>query len=127
MPITSENYHDNQSWGIATAVDLHNCDPDLIRSADAIKQFVMELTDLIEVKRFGECVVVHFGENPEVAGYSMTQLIETSLVSGHFVNKTNAVYLDVFSCKYYNPEVVADFAEKYFKASDKKVNVLLRK
>lgn len=127
MPVTEKDYLANDSWGISTAIDLSGCDPQLIRSADAIKQFVVELTDLIKVKRFGECTVVYFGERPEIAGFSMTQLIETSLVSGHFVNATNAVYLDVFSCKYYDPDSAANFAAQYFKATDKNVQVLLRK
>ena len=122
-----EEYRQMNAWGISTAIDLHDCDPELIRSADAIKQFVVELAELIKVTRFGECTVVHFGEKPEIAGYSMTQLIETSLLSGHFANETNTAYLDVFSCKYYDPDVAAQFAQKYFKAKDKHVQVLLRK
>jgi S-adenosylmethionine decarboxylase len=122
-----QKYKDNKSWGLSSAIDLHNCDPKLIRSAEAVKQFVYELCDLIEVKRFGECVVVHFGEREEIAGFSMTQLIETSLVSGHFVNSTNNVYLDVFSCKYYDPDVVAKKASEFFKAKDFKLTYQLRK
>ena len=127
MPMFEEEYRQMNAWGISTAIDLHDCDPELIRSADAIKQFVVELAELIKVTRFGECTVVHFGEKPEIAGYSMTQLIETSLLSGHFANETNTAYLDVFSCKYYDPDVAAQFAQKYFKAKDKHVQVLLRK
>ena len=103
-------------WGISTCIDLYHCDPQTIRSEKAIKQFVVELCDLIEMKRFGETQVVHFGEDERVAGYSMTQLIETSLVSAHFANLTNTTYLDVFSCKAYDPEVVAEFAKTFFKA-----------
>ena len=79
------------------------------------------------MKRFGECVVVDFGEDPRVSGFSMTQLIETSLISGHFANQSNAVYLDVFSCKYYNPHTVAEFAKEFFKAKDYALNYTLRK
>jgi S-adenosylmethionine/arginine decarboxylase-like enzyme len=101
-------------WGLLTSIDIHNCDPASIRDADLIKRFVAELCDLIEMRRFGETLVVHFGEEERVAGYSMVQLIETSLISAHFANASNAIYLDVFSCKMYDPEVVADFARKYF-------------
>jgi S-adenosylmethionine/arginine decarboxylase-like enzyme len=66
------------------------------------------------MRRFGETLVVHFGEEERVAGYSMVQLIETSLISAHFANLTNTVYLDVFSCKPYDPDVVADFAKQFF-------------
>ena len=115
------------AWGLHSGIDLHGCNPKTIRSKDMIKQFVVELCDLIEMKRFGECVVVDFGEDERVAGYSMTQLIETSLISAHFANSTNAVYLDVFSCKYYNPHVVAEFAKKFFEGKDYDLHYTCRK
>jgi len=105
------------AWGIASSFDIYNCDPDAIRSDERIRQFVAELCDLIEMKIFGETTVVNFGEDERVAGYSMVQLIETSLISAHFANMTNTVYLDVFSCKLYDPKIVADFAQKFFAGS----------
>jgi len=103
-----------KAWGLACSFDIYDCNPTTIRDAEAIKRFVYELCDLIEMKRFGECVVVNFGEDERVAGFSMTQLIETSLISAHFANASNAVYLDVFSCKPYDPAVVEKFATEYF-------------
>jgi len=105
------------AWGIATSIDIYNCDPQTIRSAEMIRRFVVELCDLIEMKRYGETVIVHFGEDEKVAGYSMMQLIETSLISAHFANLANTAYLDVFSCKPYDPGVVADFAQRFFAGS----------
>src|SRR4030043_1884467 len=109
-----------EPWGLLSCIDLYKCDPKKIRDASAIKRFVVELCDLIEMKRYGETRVVNFGEDERVAGYSMTQLIETSLVSAHFANQTNTTYLDVFSCKAYDPEVVAEFAKGFFKAKKMK-------
>lgn len=114
------------AWGIACSFDIYNCDSKIIRDAEAIKTFVIKLCDLIEMKRFGECVVVNFGEDERVAGFSMTQLIETSLISAHFANASNTTYLDVFSCKSYNPEVVEKFALSYFGGSHCLTNVNLR-
>ncbi len=114
-------------WGIASAIDIYNCDPDKIRDADHIRRFVMELCERIEMRRFGETMVVHFGEDERVAGYSMVQLIETSLISAHFANKTNAVYLDVFSCKAYEPEKVREFAQGFFGGSHSTLNVTMRR
>lgn len=113
-------------WGIATSIDIYNCTPETIRDADKIKTFVAELCDLIEMKRFGDTTVVNFGEDERVAGYSMTQLIETSLISAHFANQSNAVYLDVFSCKPYEPMVVEEFARKYFGGTHCRTNVTFR-
>ena len=115
-----------EMWGLLSSVDLYECDPEIIRDAEAIKRFVVELCDLIEMKRFGETVVVHFGEDEKVAGYSMTQLIETSLISGHFANLTNAAYLDIFSCKMYDPDQVAKFAMQFFKANRFNIQVTKR-
>jgi S-adenosylmethionine decarboxylase len=103
-------------WGLLSCIDLYECDPNIIRDAEAIKKFVVQLCDLIKMKRFGETQVIHFGEDDRVAGFSMTQLIETSLISAHFANQSNTTYLDVFSCKTYDPEIVAEFAKKFFKA-----------
>jgi S-adenosylmethionine/arginine decarboxylase-like enzyme len=114
-------------WGIASAIDIYCCDPLKIRDAELIRRFVVDLCELIEMKRFGETQVVHFGEDERVAGYSMVQLIETSLISAHFANQTNAVYLDVFSCKPYDPEVVKSFAQYYFSGEYSSLNVTLRK
>lgn len=115
-----------QPWGLLSCVDLYECNPQTIRSADKIRQFVIELCNLIEMKRFGETQVVNFGEEERVAGYSMTQLIETSLISAHFANASNTTYLDVFSCKLYEPEVVADFAKKFFGAKSVHLHVVRR-
>ena len=116
------------AWGIASAIDIYDCDPKLIRDTDAIRRFVAELCELIEMKRFGETQVVHFGEDQRVAGYSMVQLIETSLISAHFANQTNAVYLDVFSCKPYNArQIVRDFSQAFFRGCRSSVQVALRR
>ena len=121
-----EDYQRNDAWGLLASLDLHGCDPALIRDAEAVKQHVRELCDRIGMKRFGETMVVDFGEDPRVSGFSMTQLIETSLISGHYANQSNAVYLDVFSCKYYNPYEVAEFSKEFFKAKDYNLTYTLR-
>lgn len=117
---------DRNVWGIAASIDIYECDPAKIRSADHIRQFVRDLCELIEMQRFGETQVVHFGEDERVAGFSMVQLIETSLISAHFANQTNVTYLDVFSCKLYDPEVVRKFACDYFGGRRASMNVTLR-
>ncbi|MBN2301163.1 MAG: S-adenosylmethionine decarboxylase [Lentisphaerae bacterium] len=115
-----------RAWGVASSIDIYNCDPEIIRNADKIRQFVVELCDLIEMKRFQDTLVVNFGEDERVAGFSMVQLIETSLISAHFANLTNATYLDVFSCKPYEPKVVEKFAMEFFKGSHCIVHTALR-
>lgn len=120
-------YETQQCWGLLTSIDARNCQPELIRSSAAIKQFVVELCELIQMKRFQETLVVNFGEDEKVAGYSMVQLIETSLISGHFANLTNNAYIDIFSCKIYDPNKAAQFTKKFFGATDVELNICFRK
>ncbi len=122
-----KKFKSSNAWGLLTSVDLYHCDPELIRSADAIKSFVKELCVKIDMVTYGETEVVHFGEDERVEGFSMTQLIETSLISGHFANATNAAYLDIFSCKYYEPRDAAEFATEFFKASHYRMQTALRR
>jgi S-adenosylmethionine decarboxylase len=110
-------YEENNSWGLTTGINLYGCNPEYIRSAEKIKEYVSKLCDLLKVKKFGECIVVDFGENPQVTGFSMMQLIETSLISGHFgMPETPFAYLDIFSCAYYNPKLAIEFSAKFFEA-----------
>ena len=122
-----EEYVAKDAWGLVSSIDLHECHPETIRDAEKIKRFVYELCELIGMKRYGECVVVHFGEDEKVAGYSMTQLIETSLISAHFANQTNTTSLDIFSCKFYDPHVAAEFAKRFFGAKHHDLTVTHRK
>jgi hypothetical protein len=110
VPVNKQNIMqqaiDEKVWGIASSFDIYHCNPETIRNADKIKQF---------------------GEDERVAGFSMVQLIETSLISAHFANLTNATYLDVFSCKPYDPELVADFAKNFFGGSEIIIHANLRR
>ena len=113
-------------WGVSSCIDLYDCNLDLMQDEAAIKRFVVELCELIKMRRFGETQVVRFGADPRVTGFSMTQLIETSLVSAHFADNSKAIYLDVFSCAPYDPNEAAAFAAHFFSAHHHQVQVVTR-
>jgi len=126
--ITNTNTEDTtEYWGVSTSIDLYDCDLALMQNADAIREFVVQLCDRIKMRRYGETQVVFFGDEPRVQGFSMTQLIETSLISAHFADASKAIYLDVFSCAPYSSEDTAKFAAEYFKAARYQLQVAYRK
>ena len=88
-----KRFHEKGAWGLSTSINLKNCNPKIIRDAGKIKKYVKELCKLIGMKTYGQTVVIDFGHDARVAGFSMTQLIETSLISGHFANQSNAVQI----------------------------------
>lgn len=126
--ISREEYESGTPWGLLTSIDLKDCDLHSIRDAETVKHYVRELCKLIDMKRFGECVVVDFGDNPKVTGFSVTQLIETSLISGHLGNEYNGkfAYIDIFSCKWYDQKEAFEFTKNFFKAKKGNFHVVLR-
>ncbi len=110
-----KDYLIRKAWGMNAMIDLKECNPDLIRSAASIQDFVIQLCKLIDMKRYGDAQVVNFGSGDK-AGYTLVQLIETSNITAHFSNDTNAAYIDIFSCKPFSPEEAAEFSQKFFEA-----------
>jgi len=105
-------------FGQELILNLYDCDLETISSGDKIKEFVIELCDnVIMMKRYGEPMIPHFGhDNPITAGYSLVQLIETSNVSAHFSEFKKSVYLNIFSCAWFDAQKTEDFCKEFFKA-----------
>ena len=92
-----------------------------------IKNFVTDLVDKIDMVAFGEPIVEHFASHDkEKAGFSLVQLIETSSIVGHFVDKNGNFYLDVFSCKEFEIEKVTECVDEFFSPLETKSRYLLR-
>ena len=80
--------------------DIHrsrDCDPKKIGSGEYITQFSIHLCEHTHMKRFGAPIVVRLRSRSRVQGYSLAQLIETSLISGHFAEDTNRAFIDLIS------------------------------
>jgi len=121
-----EQYEKENAWGLLSSIDIYDCDPDKIKSKEAIIEYVSRLCQLIDMRQYGEPIVVHFGKG-QTEGFSLVQLIETSLISGHFANESNRAFIDIFSCKPYDPEKAAEFSKDFFGGSNYRLNVLIRK
>jgi len=114
-------------WGYHLMLDCAACDHDKITDGANITAFTKELVKRIDMVAYGEPVVAHFAtHDPQKAGYSMMQLIETSNLAAHFVDRDNTMYLDVFSCKPYDLQVVHDTVKEFFGASHIRVNYITR-
>ena len=114
------------AWGLCTSIDLHGCRNLMVeseKSEDAIKKFVIELCELIDMKRYGDPVIKWFGTGG-VQGYTLIQLVETSCISAHWAG--DRMFLDIFSCKFYDPYHAIEFVKDFFKANDTSINIWLR-
>lgn len=100
-------------WGYHLILDVAGCNPDAISSKENIEAFVKDLVQKIDMVPYGEPQIIHFGSGNKL-GYTMVQLIETSNICAHFVEENNTFYLDVFSCKTFDPDTVVETARAYF-------------
>lgn len=103
-------------WGRHLVLDCSSCDRGAVRDPTVIREFCSDLVSSIGMVAYGEPVLEHFATHlPEAAGYSLVQLIETSAVTGHFCDLSGDAYLDVFSCKDFDPETAIRVVRAHFR------------
>ena len=116
---------EREPWGYSAAIDIHGCDLSIIKSKEAIQEYVIRLCKVIDMVRYGDCQIEHFGSGNK-EGYTLVQLIETSCITAHFANDTSAAYIDVFSCKLFNANLVSEFSRDYFGGQSVTLQILTR-
>ena len=110
------------AYGYELILDLHGCDAQLF-NRDHINRFFTELCDLIAMEK----CEVHFWDDmgvpleeqqtlPHTKGTSAVCFILTSTIVVHTLDLLRAVYVNVFSCKSFNPDAAADFTTRWFHA-----------
>lgn len=100
-------------WGYHLMLDIANCTPATIRCPRNIESFTHRLVKEIDMVAYGKPQIVMFGTGNK-KGYTLVQLIETSNICAHFCEETNDMYLDVFSCKTFEPDLVRMVVEESF-------------
>jgi S-adenosylmethionine/arginine decarboxylase-like enzyme len=114
-----------RTWGKHLVLDAGGCSPKMIGCPIVIKNFTTDLVRRIDMKAYGDPQIVMFGTGNK-KGYTLIQLIETSNIAAHFVEENNSMYLDVFSCKDFDPAIVKETVREYFDAQRFSSRVFLR-
>lgn len=99
---------------------------DTIMSMDTISEFVKCIVSKIDMVAYGDLVIARFGEGIEL-GISAVQLITTSAITIHTNDKYRDMYLDIFSCKWFDEEIVIDLIRMMFSPMEIKDTIILRK
>lgn len=113
------------SWGLHSIHNIFKACPDKIRCATTIYKFNKALVQKIDMVPYGEPQIVHFGKDGK-QGFTLSQLIQTSNITAHFVEETNDFYLDVFSCKEFKPEDVEEVIKEYFQPQHISTQLIVR-
>ena len=113
---------DNQ-YGIELILDLHGCDSTKF-TRPSITAYFEQLCELIDMQRED----LHFWDDvglseedkqnsPHTQGTSAVQFILTSSIVIHTLDQLKAIYINIFSCKAYDPNVAEKFTVQWFGAT----------
>jgi S-adenosylmethionine/arginine decarboxylase-like enzyme len=101
-------------FGWHTSIDLAGCNENVL-SAIKLNEWCAGLVKQLGMKTYGECITPYFGAESEITkGYSLVQLIETSLISGHFSDHYRSAHIDIFSCKPYEGKTALLYTFEFF-------------
>lgn len=109
---------DAEPFGWMLIMDLRDCNPGTIDSGPALCWYVESLCEkVLHMERHGETLAERFGRSTKTRGYTVAQLLTDSNMGGHFSVHRRTAYLDVFSCKWYDPDKVIAFTLAFFGAT----------
>ncbi len=101
-----------EPWGWSFLLDCRFTNH-WIKDKEMIADFAKELVKRIDMEAHGEPIIEMFGDGNK-RGYTLVQLIKTSSITCHFCEETLDMYLDVFSCKKFEQDVVCDVVRDFF-------------
>ena len=100
-------------WGMLAAIDLHDGDRERLADPDSIRRCVPALIAAIGMRAHGPLRIERFGDD-ELEGWSALQFIETSSITVHADEVFGRCFVDVFSCRPFDPDVAAAIAVEHF-------------
>ena len=113
-----------RKYGIELILDMHGCDASKF-TRESISAYFERLCVLIDMQRED----LHFWDDigvpeedkqtlPHTQGTSAVQFILTSSIVIHTLDQVRAVYINMFSCKAFDPNVAEEFSIEWFGAAE---------
>ena len=124
---------DPAPYGWELVLDLHGCNPDRFNRAD-IDAYFTELCHRIDMEK----CEVHFWDDvgvapeerqtdPHTKGTSAVCFILTSSIVIHTLDILRTVFVNIFSCKDFDPDLAAAFTREWFEAETCEPTFLTRR
>jgi len=109
-----------ENYGKELILDLHECDTSTF-TRESIEEYFIQLCVKIDMTRCDLHFWDDFGLPPEqcqtlphLKGTSAIQFIKTSNITIHTLDIMKRVYLNIFSCKDFDPAVAEGFSLEWF-------------
>ena len=113
-------------YGMELILDLHECDIAKF-TRENLDSFFKGLCEISDMTAVGKPKYWHETSNiPHLRGYSGIQFIKTSDIIIHTLDITRDAYINFFSCKDFDVDVVIDFIVNHFGVGHYKKQVIMR-
>ena len=112
------------AWGMLAAIDLEECVRERVADGDCIRGFIGEVVPAIGMRAHGPIHLERFGAG-NLEGWSAMQFIETSSITVHADEVSSRCFIDVFSCRDFDPGIASRVACRWF-GGTARVTVLRR-
>ena len=114
-------------WGYHSVFDCWDCDRTAIQDKNTVRNFITTLVKDIDMVPIGNPQISQtaIGQDDK-EGFTAIQIIETSTITAHFINSTGSLYLDVFSCKKFDREIVQMLIKQFFNPKSIRKESLIR-
>lgn len=112
---------------VSMQIDMKGCAHEIIVSAAAIQDYVIQLCRRICIERVGDIRILNIEENDGMDGHTFIQPIKKHLITGNFDNETDSAYIDIFANKTFHYPDISDFTKEFFNAIECEYKINLRK
>lgn len=110
-------------YGKELILDIHFCNPDIFNRKN-INQYFTKLCHLLDMEK---CEQFWWDDlytpedekqtEPHLVGTSAIQFIKTSNITIHTLDIMKRVYINIFSCKYFDHKVAEEFSICFFEGT----------
>jgi len=131
-PVSKSIHREIKLYGYELVLDLHDCNTNKFNRSN-IESYFTEICRRISMTK----CEVHFWDDvgvpedekqtsPKTKGTSAVCFILTSSIVIHTLDILKIVYVNIFSCKEFDPDVAAKFSQNWFEAGSYRTNFLSR-
>ena len=109
-------------YGMELVLDLHECDPTMF-TRENLTDYFIQVCLLLEMKRadlhfwdYDGHPVLKENAPSHLKGTTAVQFISTSNITIHTLDDLRRVYLNIFTCREFNPAHAIEFSVDFFGA-----------
>ena len=113
------------AYGLHLTIDAYGADPSKLADVGLLFETLDGLPALIGMRKIGPPQMAQFKE-ADKAGVSGVIMIVESHISVHTYEKKDCLFMDVFSCKWFDHTVVVELVKRVFGATDLDINLVER-